>query len=318
MDNKRGQNNAASFFIILIIFAGGALAIPYLLPFFGISTSPPPPPITQGVIVQSITPPGSVSPLSRFEVAFTLSNNIRGNQANNVVLCMDNLGIFSIVSNPLGTRTACVNVPDMFPGALPRESYSLSSPSNGAYANIPYTQDLGYYLTYSYTTGASQNVEFVSQQSYNSQKYPYFQLFSFGNTAGPVQINTSMSSPAIYGNDAQILLNLDNVGTGIILGTVSLSISMNSSLLNISSPQSFGLTSKQYQNGTIVFSGVEALGTGSTSITLPVQLNQNKMNSLQTSGVPYFLSGMHVSISYNYEVDGFFPVTLNTETYYSS
>ncbi len=318
---KNGQNTGLVLIGIIVVIVIVIILLPYISSDLGIfSTTAPPPPITQGVTVSSVQYTSSVSPATQFDVSFTISNNIDGKGATSIDLCLDNLGIFNITSSPnqkTSTPQECTNIPTLFAGGSVLEVFRLSSPSNGAYQNIPYTQLLGYYINYSYQAAASQSLEFVSQQAYSSTNYPAPSLSSYGNTAGPVSISTSASLPAVYGTAAQVLLGLTNVGTGIILGSVNVTITMNSSEVNMTQGL-FGFNSVQHSNGTITFSGAVSVGTGSTTLTLPISLNQNEEATLSADSVPYFLSAMQIGISYNYLENGFFPVTLKVLSYSTS
>ena len=294
------------------------ILLPYISSDLGIfNSSPTPPPITQGVTASPIQYTSSVSPSTDFDVSFSITNNIDGKGATGIDFCLDNLGIFTIVSSPSQLSSGpqeCVSIPTLFAGGSVLETFRLSSPSDSAYQNIPYTQLLAYYINYSYRAGASQSLEFVSQQAYSSGDYPAPSLSSYGNTAGPVSITTSAQLPAVYGTAAQISLALINAGTGMVLGPVNVNITMNSSEINMSQGL-FGFTAHQHANGTVTFSGSLSVGTSSTSVTLPLSLGQNEESLLSSNSVPYFLSAMQVSISYDYLENGFFPVTLKVESY---
>ena len=320
--NKRGaaSNSILVFVGIVIFIIIIVMLLPYISSGLGLFTSGgSPPPATQGVIVSAIRTPGSVSPSTRFDVVFTVYNNINGKGATDINLCLDNLGLFAVVSSPnqIGAPQDCTQIPILFAGGSIPETFALESPADAAYENIPYTQQLGYFLNYSYQASASQSTEFVSQQAYNSNNYPYVSSASYGNTAGPVSITTLLSSPAIYGSAAQVSLSLANAGTGIILGEVNVNISMDSAYINMTQPPAGFTYEHSYSNGTVIFSGKMLVGAGPAFVILPVSLNQTKLSTLSANGVPYLASNIHVSISYNYEESAFFPITFNVQNYYT-
>lgn len=319
--NKRGEaSNSILVFVGIVVFIIIiVMLLPYISSALGLFNSGgTPPPATQGVIVSAIRTPGSVSPATKFDVVFTVYNNINGKGATDINLCLDNIGLFTVVSSPNqnGAPQSCTQIPVLFAGGSIPETFSLESPADSAYENIPYAQQLGYFLNYSYQASASQSAEFVSQQAYNSNNYPYASSASYGNTAGPVSITTLLSAPAIYGSAAQVSLSLANSGTGIILGEVNVNISMDSTYINMTQPPAGFTYEHTYSNGTVVFSGKMLVGASSTFIILPISLNQTKLNALSADGVPYLSSNIHISISYNYEESGFFPLAFNVQTYY--
>ncbi len=295
-------------FIVIVLIV--LLSLPSISIDLNLFSTAPKLNITQGVAVSSISAPSSVSPSSFFNINMYVSNNINGKAASNINLCLDNVGIFTVTS-----AQSCIRIPNMFSGSRIPETFSLHTPPNNAYGNIPYTQIIGYYLNYSYSASASQSFEFISQQAYNNGNYPPPSLSSFGNTAGPISIFTSAQQPQIYGSTAQAELILSNVGDGIVLGPVHVSISMDSNQIEVS-PDIFGFTTQKYANGTTIFTGSLPISTTTENITIPIVLNPTKESSLSSSGVPYFSANMQISISYSYEVDGFMPVKLNVVNYF--
>lgn len=311
MSNKKGASGLS--LLVVVAFIVIVLIVVISLPSIAIDlhmfSTTPNLNVTQGVAVSSINSPTSVTPSSVFNLNMFVSNNINGKAASNINLCLDNIGIFTVKSS------SCVKIPSMFSGARVPETFSLGAPANSAYGNIPYTQEIGYYLNYSYSSSASQKFEFVSQQSYNNANYPTPSFSSFGNTAGPITIYTSVTQPIIYGSTAQAQLLLENSGNGIVLGNVEVRISMDSSQIEVS-PNLFGFSSHTYSNGTLVLTGSLPMTGSSQNITVPIILNQSKETSLSSSGVPYFSALMQVSVSYSYEVDSFIPIKLNVVNYF--
>ena len=318
---KRGQNAGVVFVGIIVVIVLVIIFLPYISADLGIfSTAGTPPPVTQGVVVSSVGYTSSVSPNTQFDVSFTISNNIDGKGATSIDLCMDNLGLFTIASSPNQPSSGpqeCVDIPTLFAGGSVLEVFRLASPTNGEYENIPYVQEIGYYINYSYAASASQSLEFASEQAYSSRNYPVPSFSSYGNTAGPVSIETSAQLPAVYGTAAEVSLGLDNVGTGIVLGPVDINITMNSSEINMTQGLP-GFTSHQYANGTVRFSGSLSVGQGTTTATLPIALSSKEDSALSAGNIPYFLSNMQVSISYSYLENGFFRVALKVESYTTS
>ncbi len=302
-----GNNKGASALSVVVVIgfiAVIALLLPNITPYFGISpvktlTVPP----TEGVIATGLSYPSSITPQSTFGVSFLLLNNLNGKDASNVNLCLDNLGLFTLTS---GGR--CVVVPSLFAGGSLSESYSLQSPPASAYGDIPYAQIVGYYINFSYGSSSVQSLQFVSQGT--SSGVPAPQAASFDSSAGPVSVSSSAQQPIVYGQDAQLSVDIQNVGTGIVVGEMTITLSMNSSIINISSARNYGFTPVSYPNGTVVFTAQKYLGQSSLSIILPVSLNPSEESKLSDSGVPYVTSNINMHISYSYEEDGFFQVKL--------
>lgn len=315
------------FGIIIIVF----LALPFInLSSFGIATSSNNyvGNTTQGVVVSSFKAPSSVAPLSSFTVTFYVSNNLKGYNANNIEFCLDNLGVLKLVSWPSSSESGsslpggCVLLGSLFPGETEPLNFIFDSPSNGAYENIPYTQQLGYYLNFSYSSIGTQPVEFVSQSRYGSGNYPA--IGSFQQSAGPLQETISAQQPAIYGSDIDFAVSIQNTETGFTIGDVTLYIIMNSSIINITNPSVYGLSDncvlpsnleKEYVNDQ-VFCISQPMGLSGLQISFPVGLNPNELNSLENSNSAYLQTQFTTILTYNYEENGFFPISLQTESYY--
>lgn len=319
METKSFGRKGASALVTLVLLVVMGIVIIEILPYIsealGIFSTQPNLPVTQGVVVSSVQYPSSVASGTTFDVNFKVANNINGKSATNINLCLDNVGIFTIKSSPgSSTPQQCTLIPSLFAGFSLPETFVIVAPSNNAYENIPYAQLLGYFINYSYSSQASQSVEFVSQDAYNSNDYPA-PSGVFGTNAGPISIGFSLSQPTIYGADADAELILSNVGNGIIIGPLQVNVSMDSSLINITQG-SFGFNPIIYSNGTIVFVDDDViLGSSATTLSLPIDLNQNELLQLTNNGVPYLSSNVHVSISYEYEQDGFFNIQLDTQNY---
>ncbi len=268
--------------------------------------------ITQGIVISSYTAPSSVSPSSTFGVTLYVSNNANGENAHGVFLCLDNLGIL-INSSP-----TCRFIPNIFSGITVPESFTLSTPSNGAYGNIPYIQDLGYYLNYSYYTHTQQSVEFVSSSSYSRGDYPTPTVYSTGSSSGPVLVNTTLTQPIIYGQSGELNIVVDNYGRGVVIGPINMSIVMDSKIINISNPKIFGLSPHVYSNGTVVFTISKNIPASGVSFTIPINLVPSEESYLSSSSIPYISSNIQIYVSYDYIEEGFIPISLNTEDIASS
>ncbi len=310
MNMKNFNNKGAGTFSVLVII-GFIVVIFFMWPSIGpylgitpIKTTTVPP--TEGVVASGITYPSSITPQSTFGVSFLLQNNLNGKVASDIHLCLDNMGLFTLSS---GNR--CLTVPSLFAGGVLSESYTLNSPPVSAYGNIPYVQTLGYYINFSYASSSVQSLQFVSSNP--SGTIPFPQTNSFDTTAGPLSITSSAQQPVVYGQDAQLNLNLKNVGNGIVIGLVNIVISMNSSLINMTSASNYGFVPTTYANGTVAFSASRYLGQTGLSLILPVVLNSKEESKLSTSGVPYITSNINFHISYAYEEDGFFDIKLLTQ-----
>ncbi|MCL5009743.1 MAG: hypothetical protein M1433_02065 [Candidatus Parvarchaeota archaeon] len=310
------SKKGVSALIVIVGFVALIIVIIELIPYFaiidGYFSTAPKLNYTQGVAVSFINVPASESPSSIFALSMQVTSNNRGAPASNVNLCLDNIGLFTLKST-----SPCINIPTMFAGDSIPETFYLESPSNSEYANIPYEQQIGYYLNYSYSASSSQSLQFVSQQEYNSGSYSSLplSLASFG-TGGPISIFMSAQQPIIYGSTGQVQLILSNVGDGIVLGPVSVAISMNSNSIEVS-PGLFGFTSNKYSNGTVVYSGNLPVGSTTENITIPVILNPTLESSLLSENTPYISpANIYVSISYSYEIDGFVPIRFNVQNYF--
>lgn len=308
LNGSKGQSKATTFLLGLVAFVSIALVVgmslPYITAALGLNFNQQNLPITQGIVVSSVQYPSSISPSTNFNVNFLIANNINGKSASNINLCLDNLGLF------ISQKTNCTKIPSLFAGGTVPETFSLSTPSNSYYENVPYTQLLGYFINYSYNTEASQSLEFVSQETYNANSYPTPTFGSFGNTAGPVSIISSAQQPLIYGAAAQLQLTLSNVGDGIVIGPVKVNVSMDPSLLDMAGALGFSAISSGVYGGEI------NLGSAGTTVTLPITLASSEQSTLSSNGIPYVSSDIKISISYEYEQNGFFPISFNVQNYY--
>ncbi|MDP8012503.1 MAG: hypothetical protein RAK22_00160, partial [Nanoarchaeota archaeon] len=181
---KRGGAGTALLVIIMVAFVI-FISLPFISTYlnsFGISLlsgqSKYVGNSTQGVVISDIRYPASVSPLSTFSVTLYVSNNLNGNNADDITLCLDNLGVLNFTNANQYGGSPCVAINNLFAGETVPETFTLRSPSNGAYENIPYAEDVGYYLNYNYTTSFVQPVEFVSENALNSGDCPPVGSFS--------------------------------------------------------------------------------------------------------------------------------------------
>lgn len=272
---------------------------------------------TQGVVVSSSRIPVSIPPKSLFSVVLYVSNNINGNNAQNIHLCLDNLGII------MNQSPTCVLIPSLFAGGTLPEVFSLVSPPNSFYGNIPYTQELGYYITYPYSSIIAQPVEFISQSSELSGKYPSIQN-AYNGSSGPVKLSTFSQGPATYTDSSTVQVSLANTG-GEVLGFVTVYLAFNSSLLDIPNTNIYKLSSSPYCTQTSPFNvpGLkvlcvnETLGLNGLQLSYPVNLTSTEASNLLSSNPPYIELGgqFYVGARYTYETNGFFPLELQTETY---
>ncbi|MCL5106657.1 MAG: hypothetical protein M1322_00850 [Candidatus Parvarchaeota archaeon] len=328
MDNKgaSGSGIVAGVMVlvlIVILFVYG----PYLLNVIGLSPVPSATSLnhTTAVGVISINAPSKVSPSSNFGVTFLVANNLNGKSASNIYFCLDNLGLFQILSspatsspNPNGnaiTSGRCVNIPSLATGDILSEGFTFAAPSSNLYGNIQYSQNVGYYLNFSYVASASQQLQFVSQSASTSGNYPPPVTQTSGVTAGPISISSSSSQPVVYGEDIQLGLSLNNIGIGIPIGNTELTISLNSSIINITAANALGFTVKSFPNGTAVFSKSLTISSTGASIELPIALSANEYNKLSASNIPYVQPAIYFTVSYSYEQSGYFPIGLYIEPY---
>ncbi|MCL4362322.1 MAG: hypothetical protein OH338_03080 [Candidatus Parvarchaeota archaeon] len=329
MMNKKGANGSgiAAGVIVLVIIVILFLYGPYLLNSLGFSPVPTATSLnhTVAVGVISVNAPAKVSPSSTFGATFLVANNLNGKAASNIYFCLDNLGLFTILSspetsspNPNGnaiTSGRCVSIPSLATGDILSEGFTFSAPPANAYGNIQYSQNLGYYLNFSYVATASQQLEFVSQSASTNGNYPAPVTQPSDVTAGPIYFSSSSSQPVVYGQDIELGLSLNNVGSGVPIGNTQINIILNSSIINITDASALGFTVKQFSNGTAMFSKTIVIGPTGASIELPISLSTSEFSKLSGSSIPYIQANMHFSVSYSYEEEGYFPVGLYIEPY---
>jgi hypothetical protein len=327
MVNKKGANSGgiAAGAMVLVIIVGLFFYGPLILNSLGISVVPSAVGLnhTIAVGVLSVNAPTKVSPLSTFGMTFLVANNLNGKAASNIYFCLDNLGLFKILSspetsspNPNGnaiTSGRCVTIPSLATGDILSEGFTLSAPPANYYGNIQYSQNIGYYLNFSYVSTASQQLEFVSQSA--NGNYPPPDIVPSGITAGPIMFSSSSSQPTLYGQDLELGISLNNIGIGIPVGNTQITISLNGDIINITGANSLGFTVKSFPNGTAIFSKSITIGPTGTSIELPISLSSSEYNKLSGSSVPYIQTNVHFSVSYSYEQEGYFPISLYINPY---
>ncbi|MCW1293973.1 MAG: hypothetical protein OH316_01660 [Candidatus Parvarchaeota archaeon] len=306
------------FGVIVILFISLPFVVPAvqaaLIPHYGqyVGNS------TQGVIISNFRVPSSVPPDSVFSAILYVSNNLNGNNAQGIRLCLDNLGII------LNQSQICQSIPSLFAGGTLPEIFSLKSPPNSFYGNMPYTQEIGYYITYPYSSTLSQPLEFLSQQAELSGKYPPVPT-AFNGSSGPVRLSTSTQGPVVYSDSSAVGISLLNTG-GEVLGNVTMYLAFNSSLLDIPNSGSiYKLSSSAYCADTapMAAAGLKVLcinltlGLSGLQLSYPVNLTDTEASSLISSNTPYVDIGgqFYVGIRYDYETNGFFPLKLQTEVY---
>ncbi len=327
MINKKGASGVVGGVFVLIIIVILFLYGPIILNKIGFSPVPSASSLnkTVAVGVVSINSPSKVSPSSKFGVTFLVANNLNGAAASNIFFCLDNLGLFSIVSSPQESNPSpngnaitsgrCVSIPSLATGSILSEGFTLSAPPASYYGNIQYSQNLGYYLNFSYVGKAMQQLEFVSQSASNSGNYPSPTTQTSGVTAGPIEISSSSSQPVVYGQDIELTINLNNIGLGTPIGKANLSIYINSSILTITGANALGLKTRQFSNGTEVLYDQVSIGPNGASITLPVALSSSESTKLSNSNVPVFTDDMNFNVHYSYEQEGYIPISLYISPY---
>ncbi len=329
MVNKKGASGSgiATGVVVLVIIIILFLYGPYLLHSLGISAVPTATSLnhTVAVGVLSVNAPAKVSPSSTFGTTFLIANNLNGKAAKNIYFCLDNLGLFSILSspetsspNPNGnaiTSGRCVSIPSLATGEILSEGFTLAAPPANAYGNIQYSQNIGYYLNFSYVSKALQQLEFVSQSASTSGNYPPPATLPSGVTAGPIAISSSSSQPVVYGQDIELGISLNNIGIGMPIGNAQITISMNSSIINITAANDIGFSIRSFPNGTAVFSKSITISPTGASIELPISLSPSEESKLLSLNIPYIQADMHFTVSYSYEQEGYFPVGLYIEPY---
>ncbi len=305
--NKKGQNAL----LVLIVIGVFIVVIFFVLPsFLNAGSSRYNGPLSQGVIVSAVDIPSQVSAGSTFVATFSISNNLNGNNANNVLFCLDDLGLVANTSN------TCLSILSLASGSTLPEKFFLKAPSASQYGNIPYAQYIGYYLTFSYSTGAQQSVEFASS---SSTSYPAPSLSSSGQTAGPLEISsTTQSQPVLYGSggqlaDGQFIVSLNDIGNGIILGNATVYITIEKAIVNfVNVPTEFKLVNSTSLTDT--YSINQTVGANTAQLpALTFTLNNTEYNYLTSNSIPYVSSQIQMSVSYTYEEDGFYPVSFDTQ-----
>lgn len=327
MVNKKGASGGIAggvsiLVVLVILFLYG----PYLLNTIGLSAVPSSTSLnhTVAVGVVSVNMPAKVSPSSTFGATFLIANNLNGKAASNIYFCLDNLGLFAILSSPETvspvsggnaiTSGRCVTISSLATGDILSEGFTLSAPPSSTYGNIQYSQNLGYYLNFSYVATASQQLEFVSQSASTSGGYPAPVTQISDTTAGPISISSSSSQPVVYGQDIQLNIQLSNAGGGTPVGNTTISIYADNGL-NVTSAKALGFSVKTFSNGTSVFSKQITISSSGASLELPISLSSAQYSRLVNSNVPYLLEGIHFSVSYSYELEGYVPVGLYINPY---
>ncbi len=327
--NKKGAagGSIAGGVVILVIIVILFLYGPVLLNDMGLGVVPSVVSLnhTVAVGVLSISAPASVSPSSSFGLTFQVANNLNGKAASNIYFCLDNLGLFTITSSPETsspvsngnaiTSGRCVSIPSLATGDILSETYSILAPKSSEYGNIQYSQNIGYYLNFSYVATASQQLEFASPSAITSGNYPAPSLQPTSTTAGPIAISSSSSQPVAYGEDIELGLSLNNIGAGDPLGSTEITISMDTSIVNITGAGNLGFTVNSFSNGTTVFSKSVTISSTGLLIELPIALSPKEESALSSSNVPYITSNINIEVSYSYEEEGYVPVGLYIEPY---
>ncbi|MGC8681877.1 MAG: hypothetical protein ACP5TF_01115 [Candidatus Acidifodinimicrobium sp.] len=308
------------FFVVVIVLF---LSLPFIMPAIQAALVPHYGQYvgnsTQGVVISSSRIPSSVPPKSLFSAVLYVSNNLNGNNAQNIHLCIDNLGVI------MNKSPTCVVIPSLFAGGTLPEVFNLLSPPNSFYGNVPYTQEVGYYIVYPYSSIIAQPVEFISQSSELSGKYPAIQG-AYNGSSGPVRLSTLSQGPVTYTDSSTVQLYLLNTG-GEVLGNVTIYLAFNSSLLDIPNSNIYKLSSSPYctQTSPINTPGLETLcvnetlGLNGLQLSYPVNLTNTEASNLLASNPPYVEFGgqFYIGVRYTYETNGFFPIKLQTETYNS-
>ncbi|MCL5420836.1 MAG: hypothetical protein M1284_03765 [Candidatus Parvarchaeota archaeon] len=327
MANKKGASGVAAGAFLLVIIIILFLYGPVIMNSLGLSLVPSATSLNHTVAlgVISATAPPRVSPSSTFGITFLVANNLNGKAASDIYFCLDNLGLFTILSspetsspNPSGnaiTSGRCVTIPSLATGDILSEGFTLSAPPASSYGNIQYSQNIGYYLNFSYVGSASQQLEFVSQSASSSGSYPPPLTQTSGVTAGPILISSSSSQPVIYGQDIQLGIQLNNVGAGIPIGSANLSISLNSSRINISGASALGFKLISFSNGTELLFKSLSIGPAGATIELPIALSSSEYSKLINSNIPDVLDSLHFTVSYSYEQEGYLPIGLYISPY---
>ena len=306
--NRKGQNAL----LVLIVIGIFIVVIFFVLPsFLNGGSNQYSGPLSQGVVVSAVDIPSSVAPDSTFVATFSISNNLNGNNANNVLFCLDDLGLVANTSN------TCLSILSLASGATLPEKFFLRAPSSSQYGNIPYAQYIGYYLTFSYATGAKQSVEFASSSSNN---YPTPSMASSGQTAGPLEISsTTQSQPVLYGGggqlaDGQLTISLNDIGSGIVLGNATVYITIEKTITQfVNVPAEFKLVNSTALAET--YSINQTVGANTAQLpALTFTLNNTEYNYLTSNSIPYVSSQIQMYVHYTYEEDGFYPVYFQTQS----
>ncbi len=327
MVNRKGASGIIAGVFLLIIIVILFLYGPVMLNYIGLSPVPSATHLnnTVAVGVISVNYPAKVSPSSTFGMTFLVANNLNGNSASNIFFCLDNLGLFTVLSSPQEsspvpsgnaiTSGRCIKIPSLATGSILSEGYTLSAPPASSYGNIQYSQNLGYYINFSYVGSASQQLEFASQSAINSGSYPPPSDQTSGVTAGPIEILSSSSQPVAYGQDIELTINLENIGLGSPMGSANLSILMNGSILSVTGANALGLKVTKFSNGTEVLYTPVSIGPTGATITLPIALNPSIVSKLSSSSDQIFTDDISFKVAYSYQQEGYIPIGLYISPY---
>ncbi len=203
---------------------------------------------TQGIdilkdkLVVSEMSPGSIGTIS-----LTVRDNLGGVTAKDIIVGLDNLGIFKVVECgevlPSDAMRTCNGVfgydkflpvsqrglPSIYPGQEINFRWRIKAPSEQELGYIALTHPLYYYLEYTYFTSSSQSIAFMSQQELLRREQSGENTTLQGNTklsAGEITVDLKTQQPIIYyytypnsnqkepSFDFTLVYDVENVGNG--------------------------------------------------------------------------------------------------------
>ncbi len=108
------------------------------------------------------------------------------------------------------------------------------------------------------------------------------------------------------------------------MGNVTLYLIMNSSIINITDPSIYGLSTDctlpniigNKFNGQRVFCISEPLGLNGIQISFPVILSGPELAYVENNNFAYLQTQFTTVLNYRYEENSFIPISLQTENYY--
>lgn len=193
-----------------------------------------------------------VRPGDEAYLSIILRNNAEGEQAQDIIMSLDNVDPFKIVEcgephEPTEIRTEaseCITwfdtksypyrtfrIPVMAPNEETEIIYVLKSPTKEQIANVYYEQEIFYNLQYRYKTNMFQVLLGLSQDEYSTRLTTGDAIAgSQSVTAGPIKITPKTTTPVIYSlgspKSFSIEFQISNNGEGVLQPQSNLNLTL--------------------------------------------------------------------------------------------